>query len=70
MGASQYKAKTALHKIEMRNMLTIWVFFETSHGKSKSDGLGGVVKLCQEKLQQMKLSLEMGKRCSIFVFQS
>ena len=42
--ASQYKSKTALHKIAMRNMLTIRVFFETLHGKSKSDGLGGVIK--------------------------
>ena len=31
-------------KVLQRNVSSIWVYFETNHGKSKSDGLAGVVK--------------------------
>ena len=31
-------------KVLRRNVLSIRLYFETSHGKSKSDSLGGVVK--------------------------
>ena len=33
-----------MYSLMKRSKQTIWIFFETSHGKSKSDGLGGVVK--------------------------
>ena len=42
--ASQYKYVRAIQSFPRRNVLYICVYFETSHGKSKSDGLGGVVK--------------------------
>ena len=41
---SQFKCIRAIHRFGSRNMQCIYVYFETSHGKSKSDGLGGVVK--------------------------
>ena len=42
--ASQYKCVRAIQSFARRYVSSIWVYFETSHGKSKSDGLGGVVK--------------------------
>ena len=42
--ASQFKWIRAIHCFASRNMQCICFYFETSHGKSKSDGLGGVVK--------------------------
>ena len=42
--ASQFKCIQAIHCFVWRNMWCIRVYFETSHGKNKSDGLGGVVK--------------------------
>ena len=42
--ASQFKCIQAIHCFFWRNMWFICVYFETSHGKNKSDGLGGVVK--------------------------
>ena len=40
--ASQYKCEQAIQSFVKRHVLSIRVCFETSHGKSKSDGLGGV----------------------------
>ena len=42
--ASQFKCITAFSNFANRSIPTTRVYFETSHGKSKSDGLGGVVK--------------------------
>ena len=42
--SSKYKSTFALYNLMKRPKQTIQVFFETSHGKSKFDGLGGVVK--------------------------
>ena len=42
--SSQHKSHFALYNLIKRPKQTIQVFFETSHGKSKSDGLGGVGK--------------------------
>ena len=42
--ASQYKCILAIQSFSRRNVSSIRVYFETSHGKSKSDGLAGVVK--------------------------
>ena len=42
--ASQYKCLPAIQSFAWRNVSSIQVYFETSHGKSKSDSLGGVVK--------------------------
>ena len=42
--ASQYKCLPAIQSFARRNASSIQVYFETSHGKSKSDSLGGVVK--------------------------
>ena len=42
--ASQYKSKTAIYHLVQREKLTVCVYFEASHGKNKSDGLGGVIK--------------------------
>ena len=36
--------KTAIYHLVQREKLTVCVYFETSHWKSKSDGLGSVVK--------------------------
>ena len=44
--AFQYKSKTAIYHLVQREKLTIHVYFKKSHGKSKSDGLGSVVKSC------------------------
>ena len=41
---SQYKSKTAIYHLVQREKLTLQGYFKTSHGKSKSDGLGSVVK--------------------------
>ena len=41
---SQYKCIQATQSFARRNVLSIQVYLETSHGKSKSDNLGGVVK--------------------------
>ena len=42
--ASQYKCVRAIQSFARRNVSSIRVYFETSHGKSKSDSLGCVVK--------------------------
>ena len=42
--ASQLKWIHAIQCFASRNMQYICVYFETCHGKSKSDGLCGVVK--------------------------
>ena len=42
--SSKYKSTFALYNLMKRPKQTIQVFFKTSHGKSKFDGLGGVVK--------------------------
>ena len=42
--ASQIKCIHAIYLFASRNMQCIPVYFETSHGKSKSNDLGGVVK--------------------------
>lgn len=42
--ASQYKCIKAIQSFATRKIPSVRVYFETSHGKSKSDGLGGVVK--------------------------
>ena len=42
--ASQYKYIQAIQSFARRNVSSIWGYYETSHGKSKSHGLGGVVK--------------------------
>ena len=42
--ASSFKCICVIHCFDSRNMQCIRVYFETSHGKSKSDGLGGIVK--------------------------
>ena len=41
---SQFKSKKAFKQFSERTVKTKRVFFETAHGRSKSDGLGGVVK--------------------------
>ena len=41
---SQFKCIHAFSSLAKRNVKTTRIFCETSHGKSKSDGLGGVVK--------------------------
>ena len=41
---SQFKCVRALYRFVSRNKRCIRVYFETSHDKGKSDGLGGVVK--------------------------
>ena len=54
--ASQFKCVKAFSSLTWRKTKTTCVFCETSHGKSKSDGLGGVVKsfvscaVCGERL--------------------
>ena len=53
--ASQFKCVRAFAALSSRPVRTTRIFTETSHGKSKSDGLGGVVKcyafrsVCSEK---------------------
>ena len=53
--ASQFKCIRAFAALARRDIKTTRIFCETSHGKSKSDGLGGVVKcyasrcVCSEK---------------------
>ena len=42
--ASRYKYVRAIQSFARRNISSIRAYFETSHGKSKSDGLGDVVK--------------------------
>ena len=42
--ASQFKCIRAFSNLARRNIKTTRIFCETSHRKSKSDGLGGVVK--------------------------
>jgi hypothetical protein len=42
--ASQYKCITAFRNLSLRKIQTLRIYFETAHGKSKSDGLGGTVK--------------------------
>ena len=42
--ASEYKYVRAIQSFARRNISSIRVYFETSHGRSKSDGLGAVVK--------------------------
>ena len=42
--ASQFKCIRAFSSLARRSVKTTRIFCETSHGKSKSDGLGGVVK--------------------------
>ena len=41
---SQFKCISAFPQFSYRSVTTTRVYFETSHGKSKSDGLRGVVK--------------------------
>ena len=41
---SQFKCIKAFSSLARRNIKTTHIFCETSHGKSKSDGLGGVIK--------------------------
>ena len=38
------KEKLNKFPVQRKKIKTTKVFFETSHGKSKSDGLGGVIK--------------------------
>ena len=53
--ASQFKCIRAFSSLARRKIKTTRVFCETSHGKSKSDGLGGVIKsyasraVCRER---------------------
>ena len=42
--ASQFKCICAISSLARHSIKTTQIFCETSHGKSKSDGLGGVVK--------------------------
>ena len=54
--SSQFKCIRAFSALARRTIRTTQTFCETSHGKSKSDGLGGVIKcyasrsVCSEKL--------------------
>ena len=41
---SQFKCINAISKVAERKVLTNCVYFESAHGKSKSECLGGVVK--------------------------
>ena len=41
---SQFKSVTAFKLFAERSVASKRIYFETAHGKSKSDGLGGVVK--------------------------
>ena len=40
----KYKYIQSIQSFARRNKSSIWGYYETSHGKSKSHGLGGVVK--------------------------
>ena len=42
--AQQFKSIKAISLLSRWSYYLSWLYFETSHGKSKSDGLGGVVK--------------------------
>ena len=42
--ASQYKSINGFSAVARRKIKMTRIYFESSHGKSKSDGLGGVVK--------------------------
>ena len=42
--SSQFKCVKAFSSLARRNIKTTHIFCEMSHGKSKSDGLGGVIK--------------------------
>ena len=41
-----FQCITAISAFAQRSVKSIRIYFETSHGKSKSDGLGGVVRSC------------------------
>ena len=43
-GPSQSMSKTVIQLLVQRERFTIYAYFETSHGNSKSDGLVSVVK--------------------------
>ena len=47
--SSQFKCIRAFSGLARRSIKTSRIFCETSHGKSKSDGLGGVVKCCASR---------------------
>ena len=53
---SQFKSIKAFWLFAKRGRHTDWVYFELSHGKGPSNGLGGVIKslastlVCAEKL--------------------
>ena len=47
--SSQFKCIRAFSGLARRDVKTTRIFCETSHGKSKSDGLGGVVKCCASR---------------------
>ena len=42
--AAQYKSVTSISEVAKRDIFTTRVYYESCHGKNKSDGLGGVVK--------------------------
>ena len=42
--ASQYKCVKSISKVAKREIFTMRIYYESCHGKNKSDGLGGVVK--------------------------
>lgn len=75
--ASQFKCIRAFASLARRNIRTTRIFYETSHGKSKSDGLGGVIKsyasreVCGEKKVIRKaeeLSKFLEENLSFFFF--
>ena len=69
--ASQSMSKTAIYLLVQRERFTIYAYFETSHGKSKSDGLGSVVKFyVSREVAANELIIRNGKMFMNSVWQT
>ena len=69
--ASQCKCIRAIQSFARRNVSSIWVYFETSHGKSKSDGLGVLLKDMQEERLLLLIQLyETQLSCICFAMRN
>ena len=67
----QYKCVLAIQSFARRNVSFIWVYFETSHGKSKSDGLGVLLKDMQaERLLLLIQLYETQLNCTSFAMRN
>ena len=68
---SQYKCVWGIQSFARRNVSSIRVYFEISHGKSKSDSLGGVVKDMQaERLLLLIQLYETQLNCISFAMRN